>query len=77
MLTNQHQFEDPQSISLKFTVKNLLRMKKTKEKLCHKKNNRILMKVMSMKTKELNEKVTKVKEGILSKETPNNFGSNS
>lgn len=77
MLTNQHQFEDPQSISLKFTVKNLLRMKKTKKKLCQKKNNRILMKVMSVKTKELNEKVTKVKEGILSKETPNNFGSNS
>lgn len=41
-----------------------------------KKNNRILMKLMSVKTKELNEKVTKVK-GILSKETPNNFGSNS
>lgn len=37
MLANQHQFEDPQSISLKFTVKNLLRMKKTKEKLCQKK----------------------------------------
>ena len=52
-------------------------MKKTKEKLCQKKNNRILMKVMSVKTKELNEKVTKIKEGILSKEIPNNFGSNS
>lgn len=77
MLTNQHQFEDPQSISLKFTVKNLLQMKNTKEKLCQKKNNRILMKVMSVRTKELNEKVTKVKKGILSKETPNNFGSNS
>lgn len=76
MLTNQHQFEDPQSISLKFTVKNLLQMKNTKEKLCQKKN-RILMKVMSVRTKELNEKATKVKKGILSKETPNNFGSNS
>ena len=75
MLTNQHQFEDPQSISLKFTVKNLLH-EKTKEKLCQKKN-RILMKVMSVRTKELNEKATKVKKGILSKETPNNFGSNS
>ena len=41
------------------------------------KGNKISMKVMSVKTKELNEKVTKVKEGILSKETPNNFGSNS
>ena len=51
-------------------------MKKTKEKLCQKKN-RILMKVMSVRTKELNEKATKVKKGILSKETPNNFGSNS
>ena len=77
MLTNQHQFEDPQSISLKFTVKNLLQMKKKKEKLCQKKTNRILMKVMSVRTKELNEKATKVKKGILSKETPNNFGSNS
>ena len=37
MLANQHQFEDPQSISLKFTVKNLLQMKNTKEKLCQKK----------------------------------------
>lgn len=52
-------------------------MKKTKEKLCQKKTNRILMKVMSVRTKELNEKATKVKKGILSKETPNNFGSNS
>lgn len=77
MLTNQHQFEDPQSISLKFTVKNLLQMKKTKEKLCQKKKNRILMKVMSVRIKELNEKVTKVKKGILSKETSHNFGSNS
>lgn len=77
MLANQHQFEDPQSISLKFTVKNLLQMQKTKEKLCQKKNHRILMKVMSVRTNELNEKVTKVKKGILSKETPNNFGSNS
>ena len=34
------------------------------------------MKVMSTKTKELNEKATKVKKGILSKEKPNNFGSN-
>lgn len=41
------------------------------------KKNRILMKVMSVRIKELNEKVTKVKKGILSKETPNNFGSNS
>lgn len=53
-------------------------MQKTKEKLRQKKkNHRILMKVMSVRTKELNEKVTKVKKGILSKETSNNFGSNS
>ena len=76
MLTNQHQFEDPQSISLKFTVKNLLH-EKNKGKIMPKKKNRILMKVMSVRTKELNEKATKVKKGILSKETPNNFGSNS
>ena len=35
------------------------------------------MKVMSVRIKELNEKVTKVKKGIFSKETSHNFGSNS
>lgn len=33
-----------------------------------KKNNRILMKVMSMKTKELNEEASKAKKKKLSKE---------
>ena len=40
-------------------------MKNTKEKLCQKKNNRILMKVMSVRTKELNEKVTKFFTGLI------------